>query len=156
MVSQIRHNQMANFVWIFINPFGTYAPFYGSSSDRAPAQVPEDIREIFFRKKFDPYTTIEERTEFLHYFFQQATKIEITKTVSICRDPKDNMILELDVSGQADVIITGDKDLLALSTFEGVSILSPEDFLQSAWYNFIHLCPNIRQFVRAKRKYPLQ
>ena len=90
----------------------------------------KELEEIFFRTKFDPYTTIEERTEFLHYFFQQATKIEITKKVSICRDPKDNMILELAVSGQADVIITGDKDLLDLNPFEGVPVLLPTDFLK--------------------------
>jgi uncharacterized protein len=92
----------------------------------------KELEEIFFRRKFDPYTTIEERTEFLHYFLQQATKIEVTKTVSICRDAKDNMILELAVSGQADAIITGDKDLLDLSPFEGISILSPTDFLESS------------------------
>jgi len=92
----------------------------------------KELEEIFFRRKFDPYTTIEERTEFLHYFFQQATKIEITRTVSICRDAKDNMILELAVSGQADTIITGDKDLLDLSPFEGISILAPTDFLESS------------------------
>ena len=90
----------------------------------------KELEEIFFRRKFDPYTTVEERTEFLHYFFQQATRIEVTKTVSICRDSKDNMILELAVSGQADVIITGDKDLLDLSAFEGISVLSPTDFIE--------------------------
>ena len=92
----------------------------------------KELEEIFFRKKFDSYTTVEERTEFLHYFFQQTIKIEINKTVSICRDPKDNMILELAVSGKADMIVTGDKDLLDLSPFEGISVLSPKDFLESS------------------------
>ena len=92
----------------------------------------KELEEIFFRTKFDPYTTVEERTEFLHYFFQQAIKIEVTKTVSICRDPKDNMILELAVSGQADVIITGDKDLLDLNPYEGIPVLSPADFVESS------------------------
>jgi predicted nucleic acid-binding protein len=41
------------------------------------------------------------------------------------------MILELAVSGQADVIITGDKDLLDLEHFEGISILSPKGFLET-------------------------
>jgi predicted nucleic acid-binding protein len=42
------------------------------------------------------------------------------------------MILELAVSGQADVIITEDKDLLDISPFEGISVLSPTDFLESS------------------------
>jgi putative PIN family toxin of toxin-antitoxin system len=90
-----------------------------------------ELEDTFFRKKFDPYLTVEERTEFLHYFLQQSVKIQITRSVSICRDPKDNMILELAVSGQADVIITGDKDLLDLEHFEGISILSPKGFLET-------------------------
>ena len=90
-----------------------------------------ELEEIFFRKKFDAYLTVEERTEFLHYFFQQSVKIQITGAVSVCRDHKDNMILELAISGQADVIITGDKDLLDLNPFEGILILTPKDFLET-------------------------
>ena len=41
------------------------------------------------------------------------------------------MILELAISGHADVIITGDKHLLDLGLYEGISILSPKDFLES-------------------------
>lgn len=39
------------------------------------------------------------------------------------------MILELAISGQANVIITGDKDLLDLNSFEGIPILTPREFL---------------------------
>ena len=42
------------------------------------------------------------------------------------------MILELAVSGQADVIITGDNDLLDISRFEGIPIITPIDFLLSS------------------------
>jgi putative PIN family toxin of toxin-antitoxin system len=90
-----------------------------------------ELEEVFFRKKFDPYLTVEERTEFLHFLFQQSTRIEIIKSVTICRDPKDNMILEVAFNGKADVIITGDKDLLDLNPYKGVLILSPKDFLES-------------------------
>jgi uncharacterized protein len=39
------------------------------------------------------------------------------------------MILELAVSGKADVIITGDADLLDLNPFRNIAILNPKDFL---------------------------
>jgi len=49
-----------------------------------------------------------------------------------CRDPKDQMFLELAVSGQSEVLVSGDKDLLVLGrVFERdwrCAILSPEAF----------------------------
>jgi len=33
------------------------------------------------------------------------------------------------MSGNADLIITGDKDLLVLNPYQNISILSPSDFL---------------------------
>ena len=53
------------------------------------------------------------------------TKIKIAE----CRDPKDNKFLELAVAGNADCVITGDKDLLVLNPFRGIKIISPSDFL---------------------------
>lgn len=45
------------------------------------------------------------------------------------RDPKDQMILATAITGNADVVISGDKDLLVLHPFANISILSPQDFL---------------------------
>jgi predicted nucleic acid-binding protein len=39
------------------------------------------------------------------------------------------MILSLAVSGKADVIVTGDSDLLVLPPFKKIAILKPEAFL---------------------------
>ncbi len=50
--------------------------------------------------------------------------IEITETVNICRDPKDNKLLELAVSGKANFIITGDQDLLVLNPFRNIEIIT--------------------------------
>jgi len=56
--------------------------------------------------------------------------IDPTRRVEICRDPKDNMILEAAAAGQADMITSGDFDLLSLREFEGMPIISPAEFLQ--------------------------
>ena len=45
------------------------------------------------------------------------------------RDPKDNKFLALAVSGQADYLITGDKDLLVLKSIGAIPIVSPAEFL---------------------------
>lgn len=49
----------------------------------------------------------------------------------LCRDPKDDMYLELALSGKADCIITGDPDLLVLNSFENIPIITPKEFLDS-------------------------
>jgi putative PIN family toxin of toxin-antitoxin system len=45
-----------------------------------------------------------------------------------CRDPNDLPVLGTAVAGHAEVLVTGDKDLLTLGAFEGVSIVRPGDF----------------------------
>ena len=47
----------------------------------------------------------------------------------VCRDPDDDNILAAAMSGKCDCIITGDKDLLVLKSYEGINILSPRDFI---------------------------
>jgi len=55
--------------------------------------------------------------------------VEVTNSISICRDPKDNMYLELALSGNAACIVTGDSDLLVLHPFENILIFTPNYFL---------------------------
>ena len=45
-----------------------------------------------------------------------------------CRDPNDLMVLGLVVPGDAQAIVTGDKDLLVLESFRGASIINPRAF----------------------------
>lgn len=49
--------------------------------------------------------------------------------IGISRDPGDDKFLALAVTGQADAIISGDRDLLELGTHEGIPIFTPAQFL---------------------------
>ncbi len=51
------------------------------------------------------------------------------RRITVCRDPKDNQVLEAAIAGRADVIVSGDDDLLVLNPFEGIPIVRPADFL---------------------------
>jgi putative PIN family toxin of toxin-antitoxin system len=51
------------------------------------------------------------------------------RTITVCRDPKDNKFLEVAVAGRADVIVTGDEDLAVLDPFEGIPVIQPARFL---------------------------
>lgn len=45
-----------------------------------------------------------------------------------CRDPNDLPVLGTAVAGRAAVLITVDKDLLALQAFRGIAIVRPGEF----------------------------
>lgn len=62
-------------------------------------------------------------------FLKVAEMIETDETIAVCRDPKDDKLLELAVGGNADFLVTGDKDLLILNPFRGVEIITPRVFL---------------------------
>ncbi len=91
----------------------------------------EEIDEVLSRAKFRKYITDEEREEFLDGFIARGILIEVVDLVEECRDPKDNKILELSLSGKADLIISGDQDLLILNPFLSVQIQSVEQFLKN-------------------------
>jgi predicted nucleic acid-binding protein len=66
----------------------------------------------------------------LSEIWQDAVRITVPGILSgVCRDPKDDFILECAVLGNADVIVTGDKDLLALGEYEGIRIVTPRQYL---------------------------
>jgi len=64
-----------------------------------------------------------------------ATKdvLEFCPTISVdapqLRDPKDTVVLAAAVAANAEAIVTGDLDLLVLIEFNGIPILTPQDFL---------------------------
>jgi len=59
-----------------------------------------------------------------------AIMVQPTRKVTILEDMPDNQILECAVAAQADVIVTGDHQLLALREFEGIAIVRLADFLR--------------------------
>ena len=47
----------------------------------------------------------------------------------ICRDPKDEIFLACAVEGQADYIISDDRDLLDLDAYQSIAIIRPAAFV---------------------------
>ena len=88
-----------------------------------------ELNEVLRRTRFDRYLRVERRLEFLATLLREAELVEVTETVSVCRDPDDDKFLELAVSGAATHIISGGEDLLTLNPFRGISVLSPQDFV---------------------------
>ena len=90
----------------------------------------EELADVLSRPKFDRYISLEDRQEFIRVLSRVAERVAITSPIKACRDPKDDKFLELAVSGDADVIVTGDGDLLALHPFRGIEIITPAEYLK--------------------------
>jgi uncharacterized protein len=81
------------------------------------------------KPKHQKYASIEKRLHFYDIFKANTQTITVTESITACRDPKDDMVLELAVSAGSLIIVSGDKDLLTLSPFRGIEILSPRQFI---------------------------
>jgi len=91
-------------------------------------QLIEEILEVTNRKdlrKYFPYTKV---IELIYFLETIAEKYEVLPKHFICRDSKDNFLLDLISSSKADYLVTGDKDLLILNPFETATILTSADF----------------------------
>ena len=70
-----------------------------------------------------------------------AELVTITERIAVCRDPTDDRFLELAVNGRADIIVTGDLDLLVWDPFRGIPIVTPRQFVRergrNAWLNIV-------------------
>jgi putative PIN family toxin of toxin-antitoxin system len=59
-----------------------------------------------------------------------AELVPITELIAACRDPKDDKFLELAVNGRADLIVSGDADLLTMNPFRDIPIVTPAMFME--------------------------
>jgi putative PIN family toxin of toxin-antitoxin system len=90
-----------------------------------------ELTGVLNRKKFDKYISLQIRRDFVRSLTEKGFFVYPDEKITVCRDPKDNMILELAVCGNASCIITGDQDLLSLVNFRKIPILTPDEFLSS-------------------------
>jgi uncharacterized protein len=89
-----------------------------------------ELADVLARAKFDRYVSIEDRKSFLRRLSYFAEFVPIIQLVHECRDPKDDKFLEVALNGRANLIVTGDADLLALNPWREIAILSPADYLR--------------------------
>lgn len=89
----------------------------------------EELVDVLARDKFDRYVSVADRRQFLRLMGRIAEFVPIIYLVSDCRDPDDDKFLEVALNGRADVILTGDRDLLVLNPWLTIGILSPRKYL---------------------------
>jgi uncharacterized protein len=86
----------------------------------------DEIREKLASKIKVPAPLIAEYLKVLRSYAEIVEPEEVQE--GVCRDPDDLMVLGLVVPGNADVIVTGDNDLLVIKEYRKAQILSPRGF----------------------------
>ena len=88
----------------------------------------KEIKEVTSRERLKKYFPQESVIELIELLETIAEKVEIKSKHLICRDPKDNFLLDLIDISKADYLVTGDKDLLIHNPFKTATILTPANF----------------------------
>ena len=89
-----------------------------------------ELSDVLAEAKFDRYVTVEQRVQFIRLVSNIAELVPIVRAVRECRDPKDDRFLEVALNGRAELIVTGDTDLLVRNPWRGIEILSPHDYMK--------------------------
>jgi len=92
-----------------------------------------ELEEVIGRAKFDAILTrsTTSREDTLNELRQLAEVIEPPPLPQpVCRDPDDDHALALALAAQADLIVSGDDDLLALGSFQDIPIVTPAQAVQ--------------------------
>ena len=89
----------------------------------------DEFRSRFQRRKFDRYVGRAGRAVYLVQLEAVSEWVSIAGAKIGCRDPDDDKLLETALMGGADCLVTGDRDLLEMSSFQDIPILTPARFL---------------------------
>ena len=94
-------------------------------------EILDELIEVISRKKFSNIFRPEDIKKLIDLLETDAEIIiPEGKVSSACKDPKDYIVLACAADGKADYIITGDSDMLEISPFRRIKIITPSQFLK--------------------------
>ena len=88
-----------------------------------------EFLEVARRPKFRRFFSASNIEEILETIEEYAEFVKVYSKIEVCKDQKDNFLLSLSVDGNADFLLTGDKDLLILTKLGKTAIVTISDFL---------------------------
>ncbi len=91
----------------------------------------QSIQELIMvsqRQKFSKYFKAEDLDNLVDLIQTIGRIFKITHIPAICRDPKDDFLLELASKSKADYLVTGDIDLLEIENHKGTKIITVKEF----------------------------
>jgi putative PIN family toxin of toxin-antitoxin system len=92
----------------------------------------DELADVIMRKQFVKRLALIEQSsaQVLADYLQVVELVEPVSIPPTFRDPDDDAVLACALAAHADLIVSGDDDLLILSTFEGIPIVTPAVALQ--------------------------
>ena len=85
--------------------------------------------EVASRPYFRRYFSLHQSLTFIRAFLGICEEAKVTTSTATSRDPKDNFLLSLCSTVQADYLVSGDKDLLVLVLYENTQIVALGNFI---------------------------
>lgn len=89
-----------------------------------------ELRLVLARPKIASFLT-SDVVAWIDQMLATAELVSVDDRFSACRDERDDKFLHLAVAGHADIIISGDADLLSMALFREVPIISPANFVSA-------------------------
>ena len=106
-------------------------------SERDLMFISRPIIEELLRVLAEKFGRTEVELEEIRAFIQQFGHLVTTaETLSVLADEPDNRILECAVAADADLIVTGDRQMLALGNFRHIRIVTLADYLENVDNSF--------------------
>lgn len=93
--------------------------------------VQDEYTEVLSRPKFAKALPPARRDAFLSSLLADAVMFKPGVRVCDCRDPDDDIYLELALAAGAEAIVSGDADLLVLTPWRGIPILTASAYLHA-------------------------
>lgn len=91
----------------------------------------EELERVLGYARLQRYYTDAERQRFVALVMALSEVVSLPDAIPrISRDPDDDKLIACAVAGEADVIVSGDRDLLSLERVGTIPILSPAQFLE--------------------------
>ena len=93
-------------------------------ADRITVSVDPDVADVYRSASDDERSKLD---LLINLYLREATESRTSLSIRACRGPKDGLILELAVGGNADFVVTGDANLLLIDSFRGLRIPTSAD-----------------------------
>jgi putative PIN family toxin of toxin-antitoxin system len=126
-------NVLVSYLLIHRPPIATLIDVHVAREDIVPVTAAELLAEldrVLRYPRLQRYISEEERTRFVALLMALSKVVELPDTIpQICRDPEDDRVIACAVVGDADVIVSGDDDLLVLDRVGEVVVLPPAQLL---------------------------
>lgn len=90
----------------------------------------EEIRDVASRAELRPLLKRAEVGTLINELRSKAVLLDKLPTVNYSPDPDDNNVIASAIAGEADYIVSGDKDdVVALDKVEGIKVLTAREFV---------------------------